>query len=93
MLKQAYKACRQDSALLISLIGLIPSRNTATLQQSNFYIWIAAAKFGLDPKEAKSVWQTQNIISNLCALPMVFLVGRLTDRVSPKILVPAVLIF
>ena len=31
MLKQAYKACKQDPALLISLIGLIPSRNTANL--------------------------------------------------------------
>lgn len=32
MLRQAYKACKQDHALLISLIGLIPSRNTANLQ-------------------------------------------------------------
>lgn len=31
MLKMAYKACKQDHALLISLIGLIPSRNTANL--------------------------------------------------------------
>lgn len=31
MLRQAYKACMQDPALLISLIGLIPSRNTANL--------------------------------------------------------------
>lgn len=40
MLKQAYKACKQDHALLISLIALSTSRNTANLQQSNFYIWI-----------------------------------------------------
>lgn len=40
MLRQAYKACRQDPALLISLIGLMPSRNTMNLQQSNFFIWI-----------------------------------------------------
>ncbi len=44
-LRQAYKACKQDPALMISLIGLIPSRNTANLQQSNFYIWIASPKF------------------------------------------------
>ena len=31
MLRLAYKACKQDPALLISLIGLIPSRNTANL--------------------------------------------------------------
>ena len=31
MLRQAYKACKQDPALLISLLGLIPSRNTANL--------------------------------------------------------------
>jgi hypothetical protein len=36
MLKQAYKACKQDPALMISLIGLIPSRNSANLAQSNF---------------------------------------------------------
>jgi len=47
MLKQAYKACRQDPALLVSLIGLIPSRNTANLIQSNFYIWVASDQFGL----------------------------------------------
>ena len=42
MLRQAYRACKQDPALMVSLIALIPSRNTANLQQSNFYIWIAA---------------------------------------------------
>jgi MFS family permease len=93
MLRQAYRACKQDHALLISLIGLIPSRNTANLQQSNFYIWIAAEKFGLSAQLQKDTWQKQNIISNACALPMVFLIGRLSDRVSPKILVPAVLTF
>lgn len=93
MLKQAYKACKQDHALLISLIGLIPSRNTANLQQSNFYIWISSEKFNLPEQDARSIWQTQNIISNCFALPMVFIVGRLSDRVSPKALVPGVLIF
>jgi MFS family permease len=42
---------------------------------------------------ARSTWQKQNIISNALALPQVFLVGRLSDKVSPKILVPAVLCF
>ena len=79
--------------MLVSLIGLIPSRNTANLQQSNFYIWIISDKFGLDLDVGKSVWQKQNIISNCFALPMVFLVGRLSDRVSPKVLIPSVLIF
>ena len=46
-LRQAYRACMQDKALLISLIALMPSRNTANLQQSNFYIWIASDSFGL----------------------------------------------
>ena len=32
-------------------------------------------------------------MSNGLALPMIFLIGRLSDRVSPKILVPAVLTF
>mmetsp|Transcript_12899 Transcript_12899/g.17351 ORF Transcript_12899/g.17351 Transcript_12899/m.17351 type:complete len:97 (+) Transcript_12899:972-1262(+) len=57
MLKQAVKACQQDPALLISLIGLIPSRNTASLQQSNFYTWIKADKFSLSPDVAKNTWK------------------------------------
>ena len=93
MLRQAYKACKQDPALWISLVGLIPSRNTANLQQVNFYNWIASSKFGIPLDDQKSAWQKQNIISNCFALPIVFLVGRLSDRTSPKILVPAVLIF
>lgn len=92
MLKQAYNACKQDPILAVSLIGLMPSRNTANLQQVNFYVWIASEKFGLTGAEASSTWQKQNIISNACALPMVFIVGRLSDKLSPKILVPAVLI-
>ena len=47
MLRQAYKACKQDPALLISLIGLIPSRNTANLQQVNFTNWLASSKFDI----------------------------------------------
>ena len=47
MLRQAYKACKQDPALLISLLGLIPSRNTANLQQVNFTNWLASSKFGI----------------------------------------------
>ena len=93
MLRQAYKACLQDPALFISLIGLIPSRNTANLQQVNFTNWIASSKFGIPPDVQKSVWQKQNIISNCFALPIVFLVGRLSDRMSPKVLVPSVLVF
>lgn len=97
MLRQAYKACRQDPALFISLIGLMPSRNTANLQQVNFYNWIASDKFkqdfGLTEHDVKIIWQKQNIISNCMALPIVFIVGRMSDRVSPKVLVPSVLIF
>ena len=45
----------QDHALLISLIGLSTSRNTSNLVQSNFYVWVAAEKYGLGD-EAKDVW-------------------------------------
>ena len=93
MLKQMIKACGQDPALLISIIGLIPSRNTASLQQTNFYVWIRASKFGLDPDLAKDTWKYQNIIANGLALPQVFILGRLSDKFSPKIIVPGVLIF
>ena len=93
MLKQAYKACKQDPALLISLIGLIPSRNTASLQQTNFFVWIRSEKFNLAPKVAKDTWKYQNVIANGCALPQVFILGKLSDRFSPKVVVPGVLIF
>ena len=36
MLKQAWLACKQDSALAISLIALSISRNTSQLQQVTF---------------------------------------------------------
>jgi len=56
MLRQAYKACKQDPALLVSLIGLMPSRNTMNLQQVNFYNWISSTKFGLTPEEQHTTW-------------------------------------
>lgn len=59
----------------------------------NFTNWIASSKFDIPADVQKSVWQKQNIISNCFALPIVFLVGRLSDRMSPKLLVPGVLIF
>ena len=36
MLKMLFKACKEDPALLITLIGLIPSRNTVNLSSVNF---------------------------------------------------------
>lgn len=69
MLRQAFKALGQDHALLISLIALIPSRNAVSLQQTNFFIWVGAEKYGLSYDDARDVWRTQNIIANACALP------------------------
>ena len=63
------------------------------MQQVNFTNWIASGKFDIPSDVQKDVWQKQNIISNCFALPIVFLVGRLSDRMSPKLLVPGVLIF
>jgi len=54
MLKLSYKACKQDPALLISLIALIPSRNTANLQQVNFQAWLQT--FKLPQSESQNVW-------------------------------------
>ena len=72
---------------------MFPSRNTTNLQQTNFYAWVSSSKFGLSEDEAKNVWQKQNIIANGCALPFVFLIGKFSDKISPKILVPFTLIF
>jgi len=54
-----------------------------------FQSWINS----FDLEDPKGIWQNQNLISNLCALPMVFMVGKLSDKVSAKIIVPAVLLF
>ena len=89
MLKQAWLACKQDSALAISLLALTVSRNTSQLQQVTFQNWIDT--FGLE--NSKTVWQQQNLISNICAIPILFGVGKVTDKVSAKILVPGVLFF
>lgn len=89
MLKQAWLACKRDSALAISLIALTVSRNTSQLQQVTFQNWIDT--FDLD--NGKTIWQQQNLISNLCAIPFVFAVGKVSDKISAKILVPGVLFF
>jgi len=62
------------------------------LQQVTFQQWISAneVKYGYNGRD---LWQKQNLITNLCALPMVFIVGRLSDKISTKIMVPGCLIF
>ena len=84
-LRQAWKACKSDSALTVSLVGLTTSRVSAQLQQVTFQNWIDS--FGLP--NTKEIWQKQNLVANLCGLPMVFVAGMLTDKVSAKIMVPA----
>lgn len=92
LFKQTYKACKQDSALAIGLFALSISRNGAALQQVTFQQWIAGSsdRCGYD---SRTLWQNQNLITNFMGLPFVFVTGRFVDIVSPKIMVPATLIF
>jgi len=39
------------------------------------------------------VWQSQNLIANLCAIPFVIIAGKVADKVSAKILIPGGLVF
>lgn len=91
LLKLAYKACKQDPALSLALLASFFTRSSSQLTQVNFQIWVAS--FNLDSKTTLSIWQTQNLISSICALPLVFLTGRVADSVSPKIMTPLVIIF
>lgn len=55
---------------------------------------LSFVKSGLISKpEESELWQTQNLIANVCAIPIVMITGRLADRVSTKILVPGCIIF
>lgn len=48
---------------------------------------------GLTEKEEQDLWQTQTLLTNLCAVPIVMVTGRMADKVSAKILVPGCIIF
>jgi predicted NBD/HSP70 family sugar kinase len=61
VLKQTWKACKQDHALGIGLIAVSIIRNGTMLQQVTFYNWVNSFTIGLDPKlepkQAKAIWQ------------------------------------
>jgi len=71
------------------------------VQQVSFYNWISSfvctdkltCDFYFTNDDANSVWQTQNLIANLCAIPFVIIAGKVADKVSAKILIPGGLIF
>jgi predicted NBD/HSP70 family sugar kinase len=49
VLKQTWKACKQDHALGIGLIAVSIIRNGTMLQQVTFYNWITSFTVGTDP--------------------------------------------
>lgn len=91
MLKQTAKACKQDPALGIGLFGLIISRNGSALQQTTFINWLNS--YSGELSDVNKVWQYQNLATNICALPFIMIAGRLSDKVSAKVSVPATIIF
>ena len=40
----------------------------------------------------KKIWQETTMIANICALPIILLIGGMADKVSPKIMAPGILI-
>ena len=102
------KACRQDHALLIGLFAITISRNGSMVQQVAFFNWIQSFECPLptptdpdpvlppgcfDAKTGQNLWQRQNLIANLCAIPQVIMAGKLADRISAKKLIPAGIIY
>lgn len=64
------------------------------LQQVTFYNWIESyigPDFSL--VEAQEVWQKQNLLTNICAIPFVLIAGKVADKISAKVLIPGALIF
>ena len=47
----------------------------------------------MTPEKIKAVWQVQNLTTNLCALPILFLFARRIDTVSAKIMIPLSFMF
>lgn len=65
------------------------------LQQITFSEWLATfySSGVISKSQVQNLWQTQNLIANICAIPMVMITGRLADRISTKILVPGCIVF
>ena len=94
IIKQTYKACNRDHALGIALIAISIARMGTMLQQVTFYNWIISyTPESFDIQTAKSIWQQQNLITNFCGIPASLITGKLSDRVSAKILIPGALLF
>lgn len=93
-LKQTWKACKQDHALLIGLIAVSISRIGSMIQQVTFSNWINSfISVDFSTKQAQNLWQVQCLISNSCAIPFVIVAGKLADKVSAKIMIPGTLTF
>jgi hypothetical protein len=103
VLKQTLKACKQDHALAIGLIAVTISRMGTMVQTVTFSIWIKSYVCILnDPNnspscitgpESNSLWQTQNLLTNVCAIPIVIVTGKVCDKLSAKILIPTCIMF
>ena len=92
VLKQTLQACKQDHALAIGLIAVSISRIGTMVQTTTFLIWIKSFP-GFTQTEQTNLWQEQNLITNLCAIPIIIFTGRSCDKISAKILIPACILF
>jgi hypothetical protein len=62
------------------------------VQTTTFLIWIKSFP-DFTPAEQTNLWQEQNLITNLCAIPIIIFTGRSCDKISAKILIPACILF
>ena len=65
------------------------------MQQVTFQNWIQAEGdvHGYSDEKKNKLWQVQNLTTNLCALPILFIFARRIDTVSAKIMIPVAYIF
>lgn len=94
-LRQLWKACQADIPLKVGIFAVSVSRISVCMSQVNFLTWMTLLneENDLGIQNIPAIWQKQILISQCCALAFVVIAGKLGDKMSYKITIPAVLIF
>lgn len=94
LMKQVYKANKADHSLFIGIILSAFARIVVMLQQITYPQWCRSYIGTVYAKDTEArVWQAQYLIANFCAVPMILVTGRLSDRLPAKMTVPATVCF
>jgi hypothetical protein len=92
-LRQLWKACQADKALMIGIFAVSASRFGVVMIQVTFLTWMTDLndENNLGLTNIPALWQQQVLITQCCAIPFVVIAGKLGDKLSGKIMVPGVL--